>query len=185
MEFLDISKKPDLTDISAIIEKFRNGELKDGSPITVRGTLHRIKEMSGFAFVNVRSPRLVFQCVWDAERSECDIKDFSVEECVEIEGTIVAEERSKLGFDVHIKSMKRLSGRADVLPVEVGNDRKIEKLNLNTLLDHRVITLRNPRVRAIMKVDGRMSDLFARRGLYRICPPEAGQGRCRGRRRHV
>ncbi|HHT54494.1 MAG TPA: aspartate--tRNA(Asn) ligase [Clostridiales bacterium] len=157
MEFLDISKKPDLTDISAIIEKFRNGELKDGSPITVRGTLHRIKEMSGFAFVNVRSPRLVFQCVWDAERSECDIKDFSVEECVEIEGTIVAEERSKLGFDVHIKSMKRLSGRADVLPVEVGNDRKIEKLNLNTLLDHRVITLRNPRVRAIMKVcDGVM-----------------------------
>ena len=108
---------------------------------------------------------------------------------MEIEGTIVAEERSKLGFDVHIKSMKRLSGRADVLPVEVGNDRKIEKLNLNTLLDHRVITLRNPRVRAIMKVcDGVMYAFrtFLRgEGFYRICPPKLVSYRCRGRRRHV
>ncbi len=157
MEFLDISKKPDLTDISSVLEKFRSGELKDGSPITVRGTLHRIKEMSGFAFVIVRSPRLVFQCIWDAEKSQCDIKDFSVEECVEIEGTIIAEPRSRLGFDIHIITMKRLSGRAAVLPVEIGNDRKIEKLNLNTLLDHRVLTLRNPKVRAILKVaDGVM-----------------------------
>ncbi|HOA84961.1 MAG TPA: aspartate--tRNA(Asn) ligase [Bacillota bacterium] len=157
MEFLDISKKPDLTDISSVLEKFRSGELKDGSPITVRGTLHRIKEMSGFAFVIVRSPRLVFQCIWDAEKSQCDIKDFSVEECVEIEGTIIAEPRSRLGFDIHITTMKRLSGRAAVLPVEIGNDRKIEKLNLNTLLDHRVLTLRNPKVRAILKVaDGVM-----------------------------
>lgn len=157
MEYINYEKKSDIGDIDVIIRQFESGELKDGDFVTVKGTIHRIKEMSGFAFVNIRSPRIVFQCVWDAEKSNDDIKDFSVEECVVIKGVIVAEERSRLGFDILIDTMTRISGRAAVLPVEISNDRKIGKLNLNTLLDNRVLTLRNPKIRAIMKVcDGVM-----------------------------
>ncbi len=176
IEFLDFEKKADMSDISLIIEKYNSGELKDGDPVTVKGAIHRIKLMSGFAFVNIRSPRIVFQCVWDAERSDCDIKDFAVEECVVIEGTIVAEERSRLGFDIMIAKMMRVSGRAAVPPVEIGNDRKIEKLNLNTLLDNRVLTLRNPKVRAIMRVcDGVLHSFrtFLREeGFTEFVPPK-------------
>ncbi len=157
MEFLDYEKREDAAEITAIIRKFESGELKDKDKITVKGTIHRIREMSGFAFVILRSPRIVFQCVWDEEKSRCDLKDFSVEECVTVEGIIISEERSRLGFDILIENMTRVSGRAEVPPVEIGNDRKIEKLNLNTLLDNRVITLRNTKVRAIMRVcDGVM-----------------------------
>ena len=144
MEFLDFEKKVDTTDIAYVIDGFNKGTIKDGDKVTLKGTIHRIKEMSGFAFVNIRTARMVFQCVWEDGKSNITaegFKDFNCEECVIIDGTIIAEERSRLGFDVRIDDMKRISGHADVLPIEISNDRKIDKLNLNTLLDNRVIVL--------------------------------------------
>lgn len=176
MEFIDFERKEDLTKIETIIEAFKSGKLKDGDAVTVKGSLHRIKDMSGFAFVNVRGQRTVFQCIWDAEKSKCDLKDFSVEECVVIDGILVAEERSRLGFDIQIVEMKRVSGRAAQLPIEISNNRKIDKLNLNTLLDNRIITLRNPKVRAIMRVaDGVMyafRDFLRKEGFVEFVPPK-------------
>ena len=123
MEFLDIYKKSEIYDIERIVEMFNNNEITDGAEFKIKGALHRIKDMGGFSFVNVRSSKLVFQCVWEEGYSKCDLSDFSVEECVYIDGVIVTEERSRLGFDVRIKDMVRISGRAAApLPVEVGND---------------------------------------------------------------
>ena len=152
MEFLNYEKRVDTTDISYILDGFKNGTIKDGDAIKVKGTLHRIREMSGFAFVILRSARMVFQCVWEEGISQCDIKDFSVEECVTVDGTLIVEERSRLGFDIRINNMTRISGKAEVPPVEISNDKKMAKLNLNTLLDNRIISLRNPKMRAILKI---------------------------------
>ena len=176
MQFVNTAKKPDENNIEALLVRFQAGEVKDGDKVTLKGTLQRIKEMSGFAFVNVRSARLVFQCIWEEGGSKVDIKDFSVEECVLIEGTIVYEERSRLGFDVRIDDMRRLSGRARVPPIEIGNDRKIDKLNLNTLLDNRIIAMRNPKVRAILKIaDGVMygfREFLRQEGFTEFVPPK-------------
>lgn len=152
MEFLDYEKRKNQYDIMTVIDGFRSGELKDGGHVTLKGTIYRIKEMSGFAFVNIRSSRIVFQCVWDAEKSGCDIKNFSPEESVLIDGVLVKKERSRLGFDIFIQNMTRISGRAESLPIEISNDRKVENLNLNTLLDNRVLSLRNAKTRAVFRV---------------------------------
>lgn len=175
MEFLNYERKTDHTDIADVIARFQSGELKGGDVVFVKGTIHRIKNMSGFSFVNVRRYGTIFQCIWeDAELGS--IKDFSVEESVLIEGLLVVEERSRLGFDIHIKSIKRLSGKAAVPPVEISNNRKIEDLNLNTLLDYRVLTLRNPKIRAIMRVcDGVMHafrSFLREEGFTEFVPPK-------------
>ena len=152
MEFVEFERKVDTTDIRYIMDKINSGEIKDGDKITVKGSIYRIKEMSGFAFVNVRAPRIVFQCVWEEGKSKINIKDFRAEDCVIIEGTVVMEERSRLGFDIRIDDMKRISGQAELLPIEISNDNVIKALQINNLLDYRIITLRNQRVRAIMKI---------------------------------
>lgn len=179
MEFLDHEKKVDTADIAYVIDGFKNGTIKDGDAVKLKGTIHRIKDMKGFAFVNIRSARIVFQCVWEEGNSELtpeQFKDFSCEECVVIDGTIVAEERSRLGFDVRINNMTRISGKAAQLPIEVSNDRKIDKLNLNTLLDYRVISLRNQKVRSIMRIcDGVMfafRDFLRSEGFVEFVPPK-------------
>ena len=176
MELIDFTKKQDTEEIGYIIEAFRKGELLDKSPVRVRGAIHRIRRMSGFAFVLIRSARIVFQCVWDEKTSKVNLDDFSPEECVVIEGILVAEERSRLGFDIRISTMVRVSGKAAELPVEISNDKKIEALNLNTLLDHRVLTLRNPKVRAVMRIaDGVMfafRDFLRKEGFVEFVPPK-------------
>jgi len=157
MEFVAFDKPRACRDIAAIIAQVQAGSLNDGDAVTVQGSLHRIKEMSGFAFVNVRGARHVFQCIWHDDTSQGSIKDYAVEDCVLINGSIVMEERSRLGFDIKIDSMEKLSSAAEQLPVEISNDRKIDKLHLDTLLNHRVVTLRNPKVRAAMRIaDGVM-----------------------------
>lgn len=179
MDFLAYEKQVDTADISYVIDGFKSGAVKDGDRVTLKGTVHRIKMMSGFAFVNIRTSRIVFQCVWEEGKSALDaerFKDFNPEECVIIDGTVVAEERSRLGFDIRIEDMKRISGKAAVLPIEISNDRKIDKLNLNTLLDNRVISLRNPKVRAIMRVcDGVMysfREFLRGEGFTEFVPPK-------------
>lgn len=157
MDFVSTEKKQDTSSIEALVARFQAGEVKNGDTVRLKGTLHRIREMSGFSFVIVRSSRMVFQCIWEEGVSVTDIRDFSVEECVIIDGTVIFEERSRLGFDIRINTMERISGKAEIPPVEIGNDRKMSKLNLNTLLDNRVISLRNPKIRAILKIaDGVM-----------------------------
>lgn len=176
MEFINFDKEEDKKDIEYIINAFSAGIIKSGESISVRGTLHRIKDMSGFKFVNIRGQRRVFQCVWSAEQAKCDLNDFSLEECIMIDGIVVAEERSRLGFDIHILDMKRLSGKAAQLPIEISNDKIIDKLNLNTLLSNRIITLRNPKVRSIIRVvDGVMyafRDFLRKEGFVEFVPPK-------------
>ena len=179
MEFLDHEKREDTYQIEYVIKGFAEGSIKDGDSVTLKGTIHRIKEMSGFAFINIRSARNVFQCIWEENKSTTsyeEFKDLSCEECVVIKGVVAAEERSSLGFDIHIDTITRISGKAAALPIEVSNGRKIDKLNLNTLLDNRIIALRNPKVRAIMKVsDGIMyafRQFLRAEGFTEFVPPK-------------
>ena len=184
MEFVAFDKPLACRDIASIIAQVQAGQLKDGDAVTVQGSLHRIKEMSGFAFVNVRGARHVFQCIWHDDSSQGNIKDYAVEDCVTIKGTIVMEERSRLGFDISIHTMETLSSAAEQLPVEISNDRKIDKLQLNTLLDHRVVTLRNPKVRAAMRIaDGVMHafrTLLRSEDFVEFIPPKIVQSGAEG-----
>ncbi|MBR5773864.1 MAG: aspartate--tRNA(Asn) ligase [Clostridia bacterium] len=184
MEFVNFEKRQDTQDIQYIIEQVKSGAIKDGDNVTVKGSIYRIKEMSGFAFVNVRAASVVYQCIWEEGISKINIKDFKAEECVVIDGTIVIEERSRLGFDIRINDMKRVSGNVEQLPVEISNDKAITKLQINNLLDYRIITLRNQRVRAIMKIShgvlNGFRDFLRGEGFTEFVPPKIVQAGAEG-----
>ena len=184
MDFVNYDRPRDQRDIEIVIEKYAAGELKDGDMVTVKGSIHRIKDMGDFAFVNIRSPRRVFQCVWEQAGADFDIREYGVEDCVIISGTIAADERSPLGFDIKLKGLTKVGGPAEKLPLEISNDRKMKNLQLETLLDNRVITLRNPRIRAIMKVaDGVMygfRQFLREEGFTEFVPPKMVMGGAEG-----
>ena len=74
MEFLNYEKRLDTTDIDYIIERFEKGEIEDGERVRLKGTIHRIREMSGFAFVIIRTRRKLFQCVWEEEKTSLSVE---------------------------------------------------------------------------------------------------------------
>ncbi|HWT75827.1 MAG TPA: aspartate--tRNA(Asn) ligase [Mobilitalea sp.] len=121
-----------------------------GKTVTLRGSIYKIRNMSGFAFVILRTRRSMIQCIYSEEFSEFPLELLKEEACVILTGDVVAEERSKTGFELRMKQVEFLSSPAEELPIVINN--KVVEASLDTLLDYRPITLRNEKERAIFKL---------------------------------
>lgn len=175
MEFIDLTKKKDEYNVENIISDFNSGQIKDGDTVCLKGVIHRLRKMSGFAFVIVRTSRRVVQCVYEpAEEAEVKIADLSEESSVKIRGTVKSDKRSVLGFEIHITEIDILSTPADTLPINI-NKRGLD-CNIDVKLDLRPISLRNPKERAVIKlVEGIMiafREFLHEEGFTEFIPPK-------------
>ena len=82
MEYILCDQSQRQEDVEDLIEAFRQGERKEGDLVSLKGAIHRIKDMGEFAFVNLRTPRRVLQCIWEEGTSKFAIKEFAVEDWV-------------------------------------------------------------------------------------------------------
>lgn len=121
-----------------------------GKTVMLRGSIYKIRIMSGFAFIVLRTRRNMLQCIYSEEFSEFSLNKIKEEACVIVTGEVVAEARSKTGYEVRLKEISILSSPMEELPVVINN--KIMEASLETLLDYRPITLRNEKERAIFKL---------------------------------
>lgn len=121
-----------------------------GKTVRLTGSVYKIRIMSGFAFVILRTKRAMVQCIYQKDFSEFSLEDIKEEACVILTGEVVKEERSKTGYELRMKQMELLSSPTEELPVVINN--KTIEASLDTLLDYRPITLRNEKERAIFKL---------------------------------
>ena len=106
--------------------------------------------MGEVAFVILRKPRGLVQCVYEAGVTDFDIRELKEESAVEVMGVVKAEERAPHGFEIRLKAIRVLSQPAEPLPIAISK----WKLNtsLETKLSLRPISLRNVRERAKFKI---------------------------------
>lgn len=121
-----------------------------GKEVILEGAIYKMRIMKGFAFVLLRTKRRVVQCIYSEEFSRCSLDDIKEQMWVRILGEVVAEERSKTGYEIRIKEIEILSSSTEEYPVVINN--KAMETSMETLLDYRMITLRNEKERAIFKV---------------------------------
>jgi nondiscriminating aspartyl-tRNA synthetase len=121
-----------------------------GKTVTLSGSIYKIRSMSGFSFVVLRTSRSLLQCIYIPERCSFPIEELAEEACVLVTGEVAAEERSKSGYELQLRSIRLLSTPFETLPVVINN--KQLDASLETLLDYRPITLRNEKERAIFKI---------------------------------
>ena len=121
--------------------------------VTITGTIHNIRMMSDFAFVILRTARETIQCVYAESFSNYRMGEDVKEECAaKITGKVVAGE-TKDGskrYEVQIHDIELLSHPAEIPPVVI--TKKQVNCDLSTKLDYRPVTLRNPKERAIFKL---------------------------------
>ena len=121
--------------------------------VTIKGTIHNIRMMSDFAFVILRTARETVQCVYAEAFSDYRMSEDVKEECAaKVTGKIVAGE-TKDGskrFELQIHNIELLSHPAEIPPVVI--TKKQVNCDLSTKLDYRPVTLRNPKERAIFKL---------------------------------
>ena len=116
-----------------------------GERIQIHGSIYKIRKMKGFSFVLLRAKRDVVQCI-----ASKDIEIPAEESCVVITANVVEENRSKVGYELHIESIKVLSNPHELSPIVI--NQKIVDTSIENLLDYRPITLRNEKERAIFKL---------------------------------
>lgn len=145
MEFVNGVKEKRVLDIREVLE----GEY-EGKEIRMNGAVHTIRHMGEVAFVILRKPRGLVQCVYEAGITDFDIRELKEESAVEVMGVVKAEERAPQGFEIRLKEIRVLSRPAEPLPLAVSK----WKLNtsLETKLSLRPISLRNVRERAKFKI---------------------------------
>ena len=132
---------------------FADFENYENEIVTVKGTIHNIRMMSDFAFVILRTARETIQCVYAESFSDYRMGEDVKEECAaKITGKVVAGE-TKDGskrYELQIHNIELLSHPADIPPVVI--TKKQVNCDLSTKLDYRPVTLRNPKERAIFKL---------------------------------
>ncbi len=182
MDYISLEKKVDNYDIEVIIEKYKNGEIKNNDTVKVKGYIHRIRKMSGFAFVILRTSRRLIQSVFTDGESKGSLDNYEEEDTVILTGTIVNDERSKMGFELRVIEIEKLSGPVETLPIVI-NKKQVD-CNIDVLLDNRIITMRNPYERAIFKlVDGILfafRDFLRKEGFTEFVPPKIVQAGAEG-----
>lgn len=80
-----------------------------GRQIRLHGCIYKIRKMKGFAFVLLRTKREVLQCVYTPEKADFPLEQLKEESAVIITAEVIAEERSRTGYDLHLISVEILS----------------------------------------------------------------------------
>lgn len=122
--------------------------------VSIKGYVHRIREMTGFSFVIIRTAKDLIQCVYAPEFSDYRWDENITEEtCVKITGKVVASVDAKGNerFELQIHNIDILSRPAELLPIVI-NKKQLDNMGLSTILDLRPVSMRNPKERAIFKI---------------------------------
>lgn len=115
----------------------------------LHGSVHRIRKMSGFSFLILRTADSLIQCILEPEK--CRIEGLLKEEaCIRAEATVTEEPRSRTGWELHLTEIKVLSSPEAEMPVVI-HGKEIDA-SLETILDYRPLTLRNEKQRAVFKI---------------------------------
>ena len=136
--------------------RMESDAFEDGM-VKTHGSIHRLRKMSGFSFLILRTARRLVQCILEPERCEILGPDGSVwegplreEMCIRMEAQAVREPRSKTGWELHPVRIRILSVPAQTLPVVIHG--KEITASLETILDYRPLTLRNEKERAVFRI---------------------------------
>jgi nondiscriminating aspartyl-tRNA synthetase len=118
--------------------------------VTIHGMIHKIRQMSGFAFVILRAKRQFVQCIYSPEFADFALDEIKVNMSVVLKGLVLPDERSRSGLEIKLIHFEWLSEAAEDPPIVINNNAVTASLEM--LLDYRPLTLRNARERAIFKI---------------------------------
>src|SRR5579859_1833782 len=131
-----------------------------GERVYVNGWLQSLRSMGGINFLVLRDGWGTLQAVIENEAEIAPLVESAagLESVVAVEGDVVEMPQAPGGIELHNLRIEVITPVTEVLPVSL-NKRKIAA-NLTTLLDHAVITHRNPQRRAMLRLGAGVMTAF-------------------------
>ena len=149
-----------------------------GQEILLQGWVHRVRKLGQVSFLLMRDRSGVVQTV--IETGGWDIpNDVTNEAVVAIRGKVGEDKRAPGGIEVRIQKpegLEVISSSLEVSPVEINKKIDLLKTNLDTVLAFRPLSLRNPDIRAIFKVQAEIiwafREFLSKEGFTEIQTPK-------------
>ena len=171
MEFLTGVKEKETLEIGQILA----GDY-EGKQVRVKGAVHTIRNMGDVAFLVLRKREGLVQCIYEEGKSQFDIHDIKEGDTLEVSGTYKSDERAPHGFELRLDMVEVLSQPAEPMPL------MISKWKMNTSLEaklnHRAVSLRNLRERAVFRIQEGITrgfrDFLYGQGFTEIHTPKLG-----------
>lgn len=120
-----------------------------GRDITVEGCVHKIRNMSEFSFIIIRTGRNTIQTIYNPENCKDSIEGLKEGFFVNITGTVTKNDKGINGIELILKEIKLISNPRFEYPLHVSRKKLGCVLDVN--LNNRSVSLRNPYERAIFK----------------------------------
>jgi nondiscriminating aspartyl-tRNA synthetase len=124
-----------------------------GREAEVRGWVHRIRDLGKITFVLLRDRSGQAQLVLDGKA------DFTLESVVVATGTVEANDRAPGGYELQVSRLEVVARAEPDLPLPVNQEP--DKHSLDAILEYRMISLRNPKILAIFRLQAAILKAFA------------------------
>ena len=142
--------------------------------VTIAGWVHSIRKQGKITFVILRDRTGMAQMV--TEGSEIKKHDIRNETVLYATGMVSADDRAIGGFEIKLSGIEVISRPVKTLPIIVNDKADFQKLELETMLNNRVLSLRNPVRNVIFKLQAEIIDSFRTflrdHGFTEVCTPK-------------
>ncbi|MDB4897015.1 MAG: aspS [Firmicutes bacterium] len=142
-----------------------------GNTVTLKGWVHNCRKMGNLAFVVLRDRSGMAQCVLEGALADRALENESV---VAVTGRVVAAPKAASGVELSVSAVTVISAPTMALPFEI--NKKELKAGLEAVLDHRVLSLRNPKLHAVFSIQAALAGAFreylANEGFTQIFTPK-------------
>ena len=130
-----------------------------GREVVVRGWVHRQRDLGGVCFVLLRDRSGICQVVFDRAPTDGTGNPVTLESVVAIGGVVTANRKAPGGYEVRAQRLEIISAAAGELPLAVNQDPS--QLSLDAMLEHRMVSLRNPKTLSIFRLQAAIVHHFA------------------------
>lgn len=128
-------------------------QLHEGKIVELKGWVHRVRDLGGVSFVMLRDRKAIVQLVFK------DKPDFTLESVISAKGLVHANEKAQGGFELQVEEFEVLGEALPDLPIQVNQDP--ENIGIEAILDNRMLSLRNPKIKSIFRLQAGIVQYFA------------------------
>jgi len=132
---------------------------KGSETIEMSGWIHRIRDMGGITFIVLRDRSGIAQLIFDEKFPFPAGSGLGLESVISVKGIPALNPKAPGGAELKVQSINVLSQAAADLPFQVNGD--LSKTGLEAILDNRLLSLRNPKILSIFRVQAAIAGAFA------------------------
>ncbi len=142
----------DPTMTAQALERISAEDVKEhvGERVRLKGWVHALRPLGKLIFLVLRDRTGTVQC---KVRGEAEVaKQLEEEEAVELVGAVVEDERAPGGIELDVEELRILSKPVESPPIQINRPLDVIGMRLETILNHRALSLRHPEIGAVFKV---------------------------------